>query len=219
MDIHILTPFYRKHLLPTLIKYLKPMNIIWHPVCDPVDIQAFENNSFSWIKGFLTKPITDSAYRKINDFIEAGHIIDSDYYCCMGDDDMFEPGLFDMVRQQTAKIIFISGSLGDSVPDSVQGGHQPRTLWIKKSSDIITGSIGFAQFIVKGEILKQIKFRLENCYDDGALCMELRDRWPNDYVIMSNWFVFGNYFEKGRYTNNNWKIKPEWENPVFYELK
>lgn len=110
MKAHVLTPFYRKHLTKTLIAYFEKMDIIWHPICDPTDIEPFKDNTRDWIQPLLCSPLvpTDQCYRKFNDFINAGQIVDEDYYCFSGDDDMFEPGFFDVVRQQTSKILINS---------------------------------------------------------------------------------------------------------------
>jgi hypothetical protein len=211
MNIHIVTPFYRKHLLKTLIHYLQPMNIIWHPVCDPVDIQAFKNNIIGWIQPVLCKPLEWSSLRKINDFIETQTIIDGDYYCCMGDDDMYEEGIFDEIRKQTAKVIFISLCRGNEIPKG--SPHPTNPLIIKGPEDVKICAIGLPQYIVKGSIFKQMKMDTTTCHADGTFAEELKDRFPNDCIYRPDLFTFGNYFEPGRFTNDSFKIKPNWRLP------
>ncbi|MHA1342376.1 MAG: hypothetical protein ACTSQG_00185 [Promethearchaeota archaeon] len=212
MKIHIITPFYRQHLLPTLIKYLEGIDIEWHPVCDPVDIKAFENNDKSWVHPLLCPPLKipgDQCYRKFNDFIDAGDIINEDYYGFMGDDDMFEPGFFDVIRQQTAKIIVYSNYRGNN-PTS---NHPQYPLIMKNIDDICVCNIGTGMYIVKGEILKQTKFKIDHIWDDGRYAENLKNKWPNDIQILPDLFIFGNYFEPGRFTSKENFIKNTWELP------
>lgn len=223
MNIHVICPFYRKHLLTTLIHYLEPMGIIWHPVCDPVDIEPFENNALEWVRPLLCEPLiigSDQCYRKINDFIDAGGIIDDDYYGFMGDDDMYEPCFFNVLRRQTARIIINSNYRGDTIPDDnavVKHGAYP--LIMSGLKDIFAGNIGFAMYFVKGETLKQTRFGNENGNDDGHYAEMLKARWPGDIVFLPESFVFGNYFQLGRFTSKEAFIKSGWELPELYDAR
>jgi hypothetical protein len=216
MNIHIITPFYRKALLPTLIHYLKPMDIIWHPVCDPVDIEVFENNTISWIKPLLCTSFlpTDMCYRKINDFIESENIIDDDYYGFMGDDDMYEPGFIDVIREQTAKILIYSLYRGNVIPECDTERHPPMSIVINSLDEIQVCNIGLGMYIMKGEILRQTKFQNNHIWDDGRYAEELKARWPDDIKLLPDLYIFGNYFQPGRYTDKNNFIKSTWELPV-----
>lgn len=216
MNIHIVCPFYRKYLLPTILHYLEPMNIIWHPVCDDIDIEAFKDNKYSWVRPLLCRPLiqTDQCYRKINDFIDAGDIINNDYYGFMGDDDMYESGFFDVIRNQTAKILINSNYRGDTIPNDracIKHGISP--LIMKTLNDVRIRNIGFAMYFVKGEILRQTKFGNEVTNDDGRYAEMLKKRWPNDIKILSDSFVFGNFFQPGRYTKKEKFLKSNWELP------
>jgi hypothetical protein len=216
LDIHVITPFFRKHLLPTLIHYLSPLHIQWHPVCDPVDIEAFLGNTIPWIKPLLCGKFQslDMSYRKINDFIDAGNIAEEDYYCFMCDDDMYEPGFFDIVRKQTAKIIFFSCYRGDTVPNIPGAENHPvYPLIIRTANDIQTCNIGLGMYIVKGEILRRTKFNNTHKWDDGRYAEDLKNRWPADYIIIPDLFIFGNYFEPGRFVRKECLLKSNWELP------
>jgi hypothetical protein len=216
MKIHVITPFYRKQLLPVLIGYLAPFDVEWHPVCDPIDIRAFENNNYKWIHPLLCKPFcpSDMCYRKINDFIDAGNIIDGDYYSFMCDDDMYEPRFFNVIREQTKKIIFHSCCRGDTIPNIPGAENHPvYPLIINTPDDIRVCNIGLGMYIIKGDILKQIRFSNIDKWGDGMMAVELKTRWPNDFIIISDLFVFGNYFEPGRFTTKESFIKSNWELP------
>ena len=214
MRIHVVSAFYRKHLVPTLIKYFEPMDIDWHPVCDPIDIQVFEGNTKSWIHPCLCPPLKfpgDQAFKKLNDFRDSTPIIDNDYYCFIGDDDMYEEGIFDIIREQISPIIFISIVGGNAIPSTSPHGTTP--LIIKSVADIAICRIGLPQYIIKGTVLKQMRFKNEQPYDDGTFAVELKTKFPNDLKFMPELFAFGNFFEPGRYTNNDWKLKPNWKLP------
>ena len=214
--IHIITPFYRKHLLKTLIHYLEPMNIEWHPVCDLVDIEAFENNNREWIQPLLCSSFKpgEQCYRKLNDFIDNTVIIDNDYYCFNCDDDMYEPDFFNNIRNQTSNILIVSMVRGNSITHNPDIINHPNFPLIQKSlNDIRVCNIGLQQYIIKGLILKQMRFGITRDIDDGLFAEELKRKFPNDIKFLSDCFVFFNYFEPGRYTNNDWKIKSHWELP------
>ena len=217
MKIHVGTQFHRNYLLPTLIHYLEPMNIKWYPVCDPEEIKTFENINKPWIHPILCKPLQsppEHACRKLNDFIENIAINDNDYYCFMGDDDMYEPGFFDVIRKQTTPIIFVSLSRGDTIPEGAHP-HPTYPLIMRDPDDVRVYNIGMTQYIMKGSIVKQMRFKNQNNFDDGIFGEDLKNKFPNQAKFIHDLFVFGNYFEPGRYTNDNWKLKKHWELPKY----
>lgn len=219
MNIHVISPFYRKHLVNTLINYLEPMKIEWYPVCDQVDIEPFKTITIPWIHPLLCEPLKlpgDQSFKKINHFLDTMKVIDDDYYCFMGDDDMYEPNFFNVIRQQTAKIIFFSGSRGNRKPINSPAIQGFRALRIFSKDDIKLGNINVAQYVIKGEIFKQIRFKNDHPHDDGTFAIELKERFQHDFIILPDLFVFINYFEPGRYTNRKFKLKPNWELPKLY---
>lgn len=217
MKIHIGTQFHRENLLETLIHYLEPMDIEWYPVCDSEEIKNFGNNDKNWIHPILCEPLCsppEHACRKLNNFIEGIDIDDDDYYCFLDDDSMYEPEFFDIIRQQAAKILFCSLSRGDSIPVNAHP-HPVYPLIIKSHEDIRVYNIGMCQYIIKGDILKKMRFRNQNNFDDGIFAEDLKRLFPQYCVFLPDLFVFGNYFEPGRYTNDNWKRKKHWELPEY----
>lgn len=217
--IHVICAFYRKYLLPTHLEYLTPMDIEWIVACDEVDIEPFKDNNRDWIKPVLVPPLKipgDQVYKKFNNCIERIDIIDDDYYCFMGDDDMYEPGFFDAIRQQTAKVVIVSASRGNNVPRDVPPAAQQAAipLIMRSLGDIRVCNINLTQYVIKGEILKQIRFNDRTQEDDGYFAEDLVRRFSSEIKIIPELFTFINYFQPGRYTNNDWKIKPTWELPV-----
>lgn len=213
MKIHVICPFMRQHLLATLIDYLEPMNIEWYPIV--LEREKFEIN-IEWIHQIIINDLPEGGlgYKKVNYFIDTYPIVDEDYYCLMGDDDMYEQAFFDEIKKQTADIIYVSLSRGNAIP-TYEGvtPHATYPLIITKLEDVRRYNINFAQYIMKGKILKQMRFGyIENC-EDGIFAEQLKEKFPNDYIFLPNLFVFSNYFEPERYTNNDWKIKQHWELP------
>lgn len=223
MNIHIICPFYRKYLLPTLIKYLEPTGIQWYPVCDPEDIKSFLNlKKNNWIHLTLCEPFRpgEMCYRKINDWIGLNlkNINDNDYYGFMGDDDMYEPGFFDVIRQQTAKILVYSCYRGDTTPQNPPPAenHPCHPLIIRTLDNITVGRIGLGMYMLKGIILKNnMRFDTGHRWGDGLFAQTLRERYADEIKILSDLFVFGNYFEPGRFTSAEKFLKPTWRMPEY----
>ena len=204
MNFHVLMPFYRRYLIDTLIAHLQPMNVIWYPICDHIDIEPFENINEPWIKPVLTPKLIigqETAYKKVNDAIDRINVVDDDYYGFVGDDDMYAPGFIDKIKQQTAKILIFSCSRGEVTPnDDCMYKWPPIDLVINTLDDIRVANIDFCQIIVKGEILRQMRFGENDVCDDGNYAVELKNRWPDDIQIMHEIGVNKNYFQPGRYT-------------------
>jgi hypothetical protein len=185
------------------------MNIQWYPMVSP-ERDIFEKRS--WVHPLHTKELVpgEACFRKLNDFLETQEIIDSDYYGFIDDDSMYEPGFFDIIRQQTAKIIIYSLSRGDTIPNDEVAKHPTNPLIIKSLRDIRVGNIGLPQYILKGEIIKQTRFDPTHYHGDGYYAHILRMKFPQEIKILSDLFVFGNYFQPGRYTDATKFLKPSW---------
>jgi len=211
MNIHIVCPFKRIELLPTLIKYLEPMNIIFHPVITPEEI--FEVNR-DWIRPLVVEiNAYVIAYEKINKFIEQYPIIDEDYYGFMGDDDMYEPGFFDVIREQTAGILMYSLYRGDSIPECDPEKHPPIPIHMCCLDNVRVCNIGLLQYILKGSILRQTRFDTNHRWSDGGYAETLAARFPGEIKFLPNLYGFGNFFQPGRYTQKSFFIKSTWELP------
>jgi hypothetical protein len=202
MNFHAIMPFYRKHLAQKLTAHFATMGVIWHPVCDPVDIEPFKDNATDWIQPVLCPPLKipqEQCYRKVNDFIDSFMIIDDDYYGFIHDDDMYAPGFIDRVKQQAAKIIFYSASRGQRHSNIDGYGWPPIPLIINNLDDVRLCNIDFCQMIVRGEILRQTRMGYSVSCDDGHYAVMLKTRWPNDIKIFPEIGINFNYFQPGRY--------------------
>jgi len=214
MNVHILCPFYRKHLYKTLIYYYGKMGIVFHPICDYVDIEPFEENELEWVEPFLCPPLKsgEQCYIKFNYFIDSEKIIIDDYYGFMGDDDMIEDGLIDELKKRNSEVIYISNYRGDTIPNDGGCPHLTEPLIIRSPKDVQVNNIGLGQFYVKGSILKTTRFNTTNGGDDGRFAQNLLSLCQS-IEFMPDWFTFGNFFQPGRHTRKDRFLKSNWELP------
>ena len=202
MSIHLLVPFYRKHLYKTLTYYYGQMKILFHPICDSVDIEPFKDNKLDWVKPLLCPSLIpgQQCYKKFNDFIDLGEIILDDYYGFCGDDDMFEPEFFSELSKRNSDVVYNSNYRGDKIPnDGAPHGVSP--LIIRRKEDVFVNNIGLGMFFVKGHIFKTTRFDINFSGADGRFAEDVLHKGTIDF--MSNSFVFGNYFQPGRHTDRN----------------
>jgi hypothetical protein len=215
MKIHIGTPLYRLWLVPTLKHYLEPMGIEWYPIMTPSERVEFNED---WIHPLHVKELEPGVGvgRKMNDLIDAYEIENNDYYCWMMDDDMYEPGFFDTIRQQTAKIIICSLYRGDTVPmHDGQMKHPARSIVARNINQMRPGHMDVQQYIVKGEILRKYRFEARHPMADGVYAKVLADNHADEIVFLPGLYALFNYFQPGRYTNKQAFPKSTWELPNF----
>jgi hypothetical protein len=204
LNFHIIMPFHRGSLYEVLKRDIRNMGAVWHPVCDPDEIKYFENDTEPFIQpvrcDYLTIP-GDQCYRKINDFIDQIAIIDDHYYGFIGDDDIYAPGFIQKIcKFVTAKIIIFSMSRGDNSPPTDSPYQWPGIpIYQHKLDDIRVANIDLCQMIVRGDILKQTRFGNSSVCDDGHYAENLKNRWPEDILILSEIGVFKSFYEPGRY--------------------
>ena len=234
MDIHILTPFYRKKLAKTLVHYWQQQDIKWYPLMAPKDVVEFNEDWIIPVKVnelVLGASIPDSlcCFDKIDDFRNAHQqtIIDEDYYGITCDETLYEPGFMGILRQQTAKVVVCSAYRGDKTPGCdttdinwYRRMNPPPVCIVNHISQLKRNNIGMGQYFVKGEIFKDlpyVEWSSDKCTrsDDGHYIVELKKRYPNDIAFMTNWFSFSNYLQPGRWNTTKKCIKPNWELPKY----
>jgi hypothetical protein len=214
MKVHVLCPFYRIHFAKTLLHYYRPEKIEYYPIVAPKeDIQFGED----WVHSVRVKELEpgQQCLRKFNDFIETQEIHNDDYYGFACDETVYEPGFFDMLRRQTAKIVMCSSYRGDSVPRDGSAPHPATPLIIKDKRDIRAGHIGLGQYFITGEILRYVRFGINSSCSDGHFAEMLRHNFDDMITFLPNWFVFANYLQPGRFTRKDRFLKPHWELPRY----
>jgi len=222
MNIHVLCPMYKMHLVPTLIHYFEPMGIQWYPILTPSETIRFKSKEIqkiistkTWIHPVYVNELPPKATccQKFNDFLTQHKILDNDYYTFMCDDNMYEPGFFDVIRQQSAKILICSLYRGDTIPNDNGQPHPTFILRHHKISSIRPGLIDYAQYIIKGEIFKHHPFDPYINMTDGVYIQTLCHKYPNNVTFLPDLYAWFNYFQPGRYTTKNPFPKSHWELP------
>ena len=219
MDIHILTPFYRRKFAKTLVHYWRQLHVYWYPLMAPSDYVEFPDED--WIRPIMVDELKkgDNCFVKIDNFRNTQEIIDEDYYGVACDETLYEPGFFHTLHHQTAKVIVCSSYRGDRTPPGGDYTGPPWTCVVNDVSDLQRNNIGMGQYFVKGEILKAVPYaEVTKEYernDDGHYIVEMRKRYPNDIAFMKNWYSFANYLQPGRWTTIEYCIKPHWEMPKY----
>ena len=214
MDIHILTPFYRKDLAASLIHYWRSCGIKWYPLMAPSDWMEFDEDWIYPIRVGELKP-GDNCFVKVDEFSTTQPIIDNDYYGVTCDETVYEPGFFDILYQQTAKVVMCSSYRGDSIPNDGSAPHPTHPLIINGPDDVQYCKIGMGQWFVKGSVLRNLRYNDSDRRDDGHYALALKQNFPNDIVFLPDWFSLANFLQKGRHTNKEAFLKPHWELPEF----
>ena len=212
MDVHILTPFYRKELASSLVYYWQPCGIKWYPLMAPSDYVLFNED---WIYPITTKELKkgDNCFVKVDEFRETQPIINNDYYGVTCDETIYEPGFFDILKKQTAKIVMCSSYRGNAIPRDGSAPHPTKPLIIKGLNNIKYCSIGMGQWFVKGDIFRSVPYIEGRRKDDGHYALELKRLYSKDIVFIPEWFALANYLQKGRHTKRESFLKPNWELP------
>lgn len=189
------------------------MDVVFHPICDSVDITPFKDNELDWVKPFLCPPLKpgEQCYKKFNYFMDSDEIIDDDYYGFMGDDDMIEEGLIDELKKIDYDIVYISNYRGDKIPNDNGCPHPVHPIIPKCPDDVKPNWIGLGQFYVKGKILKKVRFNTVVGHGDGLFAQNLLGL--GSLAFAPGWFTFGNYFQPGRHTDKSKYLKSNWELP------
>jgi hypothetical protein len=147
------------------------------------------------------KSTDDSLADLLNDFLSNLDIAENDYYLDTADDDGYEPGVFDAIRKMDDPVIFISMKRGFRTPPGLLIEKQyPCNTLIAHPDNVKIGSIGGEQIIMKGSVLKTIRFDKDNeAVCDGILAMELKEKYPIRYE--PTLYALFNYFQPGRWDN------------------
>jgi hypothetical protein len=195
--IHLIMPYSRRYLWDKLIKAYGPMNVILHPLTlskeDPVEIIT------DWIQPMVSSSDEFNQSTLINDFIQSGRIIDDDYYVTVSDDDMYEQGVFDAIRNMDDPIIIISMKRGYRVPPGLPAEKRyPPTTLLSCPGNVKVGCIGGEQIFMKGLVLKTLNFdESVPAVADGLVAEYLKTAYPIRYE--PKLFALFNFYEPERW--------------------
>jgi hypothetical protein len=200
--IHLIMPFSRRHLWDKLIKAYGEMNVILHPLTMPGEVNSMMacDSTEEWIQPFRSAhAYAFNQSKLLNEFIQNTPIIDDDYYVSMSDDDMYEQGVFDSIRNMDDLVVVISMKRGYRVPAGlpIEKRYPPTTLTAGPENMRI-GCIGGEQMFIKGSILKNIRFDEEQTtVADGFVAETLKNFCTIRYE--PDLFCLFNYYEPDRW--------------------
>ena len=192
----------RHELKETLIEAYRPMGILWHPIMFQDEVAEF---SEPWIAPAIIPADSKECNAmmpgnfKRNWWIKNNEIIDDDYYVTVDDDDMYEPGVFDAVKQMNDDIVIISMKRGHSIPEgATEIRKYPTSLLYACEGNIQIGSISAQQSFVKGRIFKAHLFNESNHCWDGEMAIHHKDG-GEQIAYRPDLFALFNYYEPGRW--------------------
>ncbi len=196
-NLHIIMPFSRTHLKDKLLKMY--YHFSFHPIIFKDQITDFPE----WVAPLVVPDNPegfDHCYHKLNQFIKKGDIQDDDLYMFMCDDDAIEREDLKAISLFNGEVLFISMLRGHKIPDNVTGfSRHPVNTLIASPQNIQPTSIGLEQFVIRGKILKTLKFNNSRTAD-GEMAVYLKDKCQCEYA--PEIFVKFNYFEPGRWVSD-----------------
>ena len=210
MNLHILTPFYRKKNFDVQFRRLEQF-ASWTCIITINEHQLSYGNFFrnKGCKIYVCNNfLGDAAYCKVNRYISGNidNIQDNDYYMPLMDDDVVPYNFMEKLRSKNIKssIIIVSCTRGDkSPPREKYMVHKTGNL-IAAKENMRPGKIAYCQQIFRGSILKKIRYNEDHHYGkkpsgDGLMARFLVKNYE-DITYVPDIFVFFNYLERGRYS-------------------
>jgi len=182
---NVITPLSRWKNVDALIEMLKPQNVQWHLLVD--DYMPLMAPYNLWIQFHHFSPPPPAffiGHWALNKFLDDVEINDEDYYVLMTDDDFFEPGFFDKLRECDDDIIIVSMNRGLDVLTACP--ENMRVCYV-----------GLEQLVIKGKILKQ--YRIDGFYQaDGYLILDIWRDHTEKFRFMPEAQCYFNYLPPGR---------------------
>lgn len=202
-QIHLIMPFSRLKLKDVLTDAYRPMGILLHPIM--FDDEAVDWSHESWIEPLIIPSLSTDCKAKMpgtykrNIWVETQPIIDDDYYVTVDDDDMYEPGVFDKIKQMDDDIVVISMKRGSFIPEGVpEIRRYPPTLLLAHPDTVQIGAISAQQSFVKGKIFKEYIFNEDSHDWDGEIIMHHKAT-GEQIRYEPNLYALFNFYEPGRW--------------------
>ncbi len=183
---HVITPYSRWDNYGQLRDMMKEQKVQWHLLLD--EGTSFGYDIEDWIHvHFLPRPPHGFfiGHWLYNIFLDIADLKDEDHYNLITDDDFFEPGMFDKIRDLTDPIIVTSMSRGRWGVLWADPGHMK------------VGSVGLEQMHIRGDILRN--YRLAGFYEgDGFMIEALWREHPEKFKFVPEAQCYFNYLPPGK---------------------
>ena len=199
-QVHLVMPFSRLHMISTLRQAYRPMDCIWHPIVYQDQVQDFIE---SWVDPFVI-PGNDPGHGplgcmvKINHFIRGHEFIDEDYYILATDDGMFEPNVFEKIKQMDDDVVIISLKRGYQIPkDCDPLKAYPTNTLLASPFNVRVGYVSGDQVFVKGKYFKTYLWDENSLVADGLMAIHMKENYNIRYE--PDLYSLFNYYEPGRW--------------------
>lgn len=218
-NIHLIMPFSRPENKEKLIEAYRPMGVILHPIMfadeavefpeedwiRPVLLAYFTESYLCSLKMVKVSPMNASECKalmpgtwKRNWFIKNYELAPDDYYLTADDDDMYEPGVMDAIKQMDDDIVIISMKRGKAIPSSDPVRRYGTNTLYAKPENMKCGSVSAQQMFVKGKLFKAHLHNEESHCWDGELAEHYFTTFEK-IAYRPDLFALFNYYEPGRW--------------------
>jgi hypothetical protein len=142
---------------------------------------------------------TDPCYAKVNAWLD-GHrnsIYDDDYYQFLCDDDALPAALVPRLKTFSDEILVLSCKRGDQVPP--EAPFHPNWPLLASPENMRTCFCTWEQAVMKGRVLKALRFQDTSSCADGAMMEWLKANYSEKIRYLPDLFVKFNYLQPGRW--------------------
>lgn len=200
MLVRIVTPFSRPENVQVLYEHLASQGVIWHPL--PGDTPWPVGFTADWIEPFpVSVPVgVDPFCYKLRTFAQSDWIVDRDRYCILNDDDLYEDGLLDAIRGHKERVLVVSMLRGDNTPET--GNGHPASPLLAAVENMRPGKCGVEQYLVRGDVFRQMDFCLNRPDCDGVAASWLAATYGDEITYLPELHVLFNRLEPGRWNES-----------------
>lgn len=196
---HILTPFSREANLQRLGVHLRDLGLIWHPIMN--ETFCFRIEESEWLKPCVC-PVPPKGWNPghhvLNYYLEHEPICEEARYLILCDDDWYEDGFFDKIDAIEGDVLVCSMKRGNTQPPNCPQ-YGTSTL-VASRENLRVGYVAGEQLILRGNILKNIRFGPEND-SDGRIIVQVCEAQGQEKVkFVPEACVLFNYLQPGRWT-------------------
>ena len=195
----LLMPFSRINSIHFYISLLKSINFKAILIIDNQEILEKLPQLPEYMEILFTEnqPVkTDVVFWKINQAIEK-KVKDNVYYSVLMDDDSISKSMQNIKPKKNITIVSMKRGYRTPAVSNPLKAHPAHTLYAHPSNMKI-GQIGAEQIILKGDLLKNLRFNEKSHTADGEMAEYLYKVYP-DIDYQPHRYILFNYLEKGRY--------------------
>jgi len=200
IEHHVITPLNRIQNFTKLVESLSAQSVEWHVITDAGSTPI--HTDIGWINSYVC-PNKESSFwgrcnYSINWFLDHHPLRPNARYSILNDDDSYEPGYFNFLRNFDEDVIVTSMRRGNRTPpDAIpERAHGTDTL-VAAPGNMKVGHVGVEQVSVHSRILSRCRLPIHIC-GDGQM-IEYIIATEKSVRYLPECHVWFNYFEPGRW--------------------